>query len=890
MARTPIRSFRFPWRSRADIARDVDTELGFHLDMRIRELTARGMDPDAARRAASAEFGDIEGTRVYCRAADARGDRAVRAADRLTEWRQDARYAWRTMRRTPTFTVVSLLTLALAIGANTAIFSVVRAVLLRPLPYADPARLVVASESWPNTPGSRSPMSPPDYVDYRAQQHAFIGLGAYSNAMGPVVWQPAGADPTTLTGIAADAQLFRVLGVRPMLGRVFDAHADVMGDSASAIVSYGFWQRALGGDPHAVGRRLTLNGRSTEIIGVMPRGFVLDRNEDVWLPLDIRDDLANAAITRKQHWMIVIGRLRPGVTIEAGRADLRLISNRLGAQYPDADGGRAAIVAPLHELAAGNLRTPLLLLQAAAAMVLLIACANLINLTLSRTIGRRQELALRAALGAGRGRLVRQLLTESVLLALAGGALGVGLAIVATRALLAINPNTLPALFPVGVDRQVLGFSLLVSVAAGAVFGIVPALHAMRAGVHDALQEGGRGANAARSGSFVRRALVTTQVALAVMLLVGAGLLIRSFAELTRVRLGFEADHVVTAQLRVSGPRYDSIPMVNGFYDAVLDNVAHAPGVIASGAATVLPMQGSVSTSLRIEGQPMDESRLPDMAYIAIRGQFLEALQIPLIAGRRFDASDTPNGQKRVLINQIAARRYFRNGDAVGTRIRIGPNPNGDWMTVVGVVGDVRSGGLDVPPTPTLYVDHAQEAWDHTLTVVMRTTDSRQAIEALRRAVKETDPGLPLRNVQSMDEVVGSSLAARRFALGLAGSFAGLALVLATLGIYGVLAYEVSTRTREFGVRLALGASTRSVLGLVARRGLAWSLAGLALGMGGAVAGARLLAGTLYGVGPLDADTYLLVAAGSLAVVTAACLVPARRATRVDPLTSMRSE
>ncbi len=890
MTRTPIRSFRFPWRSRADIARDVDTELGFHFDMRIRALVAQGMDPDAARRAATAEFGDIEGTRAYCRAADARGDRAVRVTDRLTEWRHDARYAWRTMRRTPTFTAVSLLTLALAIGANTAIFSVVRAVLLRPLPYADPGRLVVAFESWPNNPGNRSPMSPPDYVDYRAQQHAFTDIGAYSGAMGPVVWQPEGADPTTLTGTSADAHLFRVLGVRPLLGRVFDAGADVLGDSTSVIISYGFWQRALGGDPHAVGRTLMLNGRSSVIIGVMPRGFVLDHNEDVWLPLDLRDDLANSAITRKQHWIIAIGRLRPGVTIEAGSADLRLVAQRLASQYPDADGGRTALVTPFHELTAGNLRAPLLLLQGAAAMVLLIACANLMNLTLSRTIGRRQELAVRAALGAGRGRLVRQLLTESVLLALAGGALGIGLAIVATRALLAINPTTLPALFPVGVDRQVLGFSLLVSAAAGALFGIVPALHAMRAGVHDALKEGGRGANAARSGAFVRRALVTTQVALAVMLLVGAGLLTRSFSELTRVRLGFEPDRVVTAQLRVSGPRYDSMPMVNGFYDGVLGEIAHAPGVIASGAATVLPMQGSVSTSLRIEGQPVDESRLPDMQYVAIRGQFLEAMGIPLIAGRRFDASDTPNGPKRVLINEVAARRYFGSGEAVGKRIRIGPNPNGDWMTVVGVVGDVRSDGLDLPPTPTLYVDHAQEAWSHTLTVVMRTTDSHGTVEALRRAVKDVDPALPVRNVESMDDVVGSSLAARRFALGLAASFAGLALVLATLGIDGVLAYEVSTRTREFGVRIALGASTRSVLGLVARRGLAWSMAGLGLGIAGAVAGARLLGGALYGVGPLDAGTYLLVAAGSMAVVTAACLIPARRATRVDPLSSMRSE
>ncbi|HEV2179791.1 MAG TPA: ADOP family duplicated permease, partial [Gemmatimonadaceae bacterium] len=699
---TPKRSFRFPWRSRADIARDVDAELGFHLEMRVRELMAQGHDGDAARRTALAEFGDLEGTRAYCRAADARGDRAVRAADRLTEWRQDARYAWRTMRRTPAFAAVSLLTLTLAIGANTAIFSVVRAVLLRPLPYADPGRLVVAMESWPGNPGNSTPMSPPNYVDYRAQQRAFTDLGAYTTAMGPVVWQPDHADPTTVSGLSADAHLFRVLGVRPLLGRTFDSTAGMASDSSSVIISYGFWQRALGGDPQIVGHRLTLNGRSVDIIGVMPRTFVLDRDEDVWLPLDLRDDLARPATTRKQHWLITIGRLRPGVTIESTRADLGLVAQRLAARYPDADGARTAILTPLHQRAAGDLRSPLVLLQAAALMVLLIACANLMNLTLSRTIGRRQELALRAALGAGRGRLVRQLLTESMLLALAGGAFGVALAVAATRALLRVDPAALPPLFPVGVDTQVLAFSLVVSVAAAALFGVLPAVLAMRSPVHDVLKEGGRGASAHRSGASVRRVLVATQVALAVMLLVGAGLLIRSFAELTRVRLGFDPDHVVTAQLRVTGARYDSIPLVNGFYDAVLGELAHAPGVIAAGAATLLPMQGTISTSLRVEGQPVDESHLPDMTYVAIRGQYLDAMRIPLVAGRRFDATDTPDGPKRVLINETAARRFFRNGSAVGTRIRIGPNPNGDWMTVVGVVGDVRDAGLDLPPTPTL--------------------------------------------------------------------------------------------------------------------------------------------------------------------------------------------
>ncbi len=884
------RFIQLPWRSRTSIAHDVDTELSFHLEMRVNELRAHGMDADAARNRAREEFGDLEFTRAYCRRVDEAAERETRTADRVAEWRQDIRFAFRTLRRSPGFAAVSLITLALAIGANTAIFTVARAVLLEPLPYGAPSSLVALFESWPAMPGETMPMSPPNYVDYRTRQHSFTDVGAFVGS-GEVAWRSEAGDPEMLWSVSVTPNLFTVLQTPPVYGRTFAPGDGAAGNTNLAMISYALWQRALGGDRSAIGKQIMLNGRPYQLIGVMPPRFTIGLNEDVWTPDDFHDDLANAAITRKQHYVHVVARLKPGVSIASGSADLAGVAKQLEHEYPEANSGRSAMIKPLRDWMVGKLGPAVLMLQGAAAMVLLIACANLANLTLSRTLSRRREMALRAALGAGRARLVRQLLTESVLLSLLGGVFGVALAAFATRALLALNPDTLPAVFAAGVDWKVILFSVGLSAATGVLFGLLPALDAARADLNDSLKVGARGASGGHGRERVRRALMAAQVGLAMMLLIGAGLLLRSFGELTSIRVGFDPDHVLTARIRAAGPRYDSTSAVNAFYDGILGEIAQAPGVVAVGAARSVPTQGHVNSSIRVDGEPIDEKNLPDLGYVSIRGDFFKALQIPLLAGRLYDATDLPDGPKTGVINQAAAKRFFPRGDAVGRRIRIGPNPNGAWITIVGVVGDMRDEGLDLPAKPTLFANHRQEAWDRSMVVFVRTTgDPVSAAPVVRRVLKSADPTLAARDVQTLNSVVGASLASRRFALGLVAAFAAVALALAAIGIYGVLAYMVTTRTREFGVRIALGASRRSVLLLVARHGITWSLAGMALGIAGAIAGGRLVAKMLYGVTPLDPMTYVGVAGVLLAVVVAACLIPASRATRVDPLMSMRAE
>jgi putative ABC transport system permease protein len=884
------RFFQLPWRSRSSIARDVDAELSLHLEMRVNDLVAQGIPAAEAQQRARAEFGDLEATRKYCRDLDARADRETRLADRAAEWRQDVRYALRTMRRRPGFAVVSLITLALAIGANTAVFSVARAVLVAPLPFGNSGSLVALYEDQKKNPTERYPFAPANFIDYRAQQHTFTDIAAY-RPLGPVTWLPEHGDAEIISGLIATPNVFNVLLAPALYGRTFTP-GDERPDAAPVVMaSYHFWQRDLGGDIRSIGRSLLFNGHSYQLIGVMPPDFTLGWAEDVWMPYDLNDDMQDPVRARKQHYLKAVARLRPGATVDAARTDLATIAGRLESLYPEANNGRSTAVIPLRESMAGEVRTSILLLQGAAGLVLLIACANLANLTLSRTMGRRRELALRAAIGAGRARLTRQLLTESLLLALAGGAIGVGLAMLLTPTLLALNPETLPAMFAVHIDRNVLLFSLATSVLTGLLFGLLPALDAGRANLHGALKEGGRGSTGGSRGERVRRMLVVAQVSLAVVLLIGAGLLTRSFEQLTRVKLGFDPAHVLTAQLRASGARYDSSDAVSQFYDAVLADLAHTSGVLAAGATNVIPTQGRMGTSLRIEGEPVDETNLPDFGYVSVRGGYFEALRIPILSGREYDASDTPDGEKHVIINDAAARRFFPKGDAVGRRIRIGPNPNGAWMTIIGVAGDIRDEGLDVPAKPMMYANHRQEAWERSLSVVIRTSgDPQSAAIALRNAVKTTDPTLAVRDIRPLDEVVGSSLAARRFSLGLAFSFAVVALILAAVGVYGVLAFSVTSRAKEFGVRLALGATARVVLLLVVREGLTWATLGLVVGVAGAVAAARMLAGMLFGVSPLDASTYLVVALGLLLVVLAACLVPAVRATRVDPLTSMHTE
>ncbi len=886
--RTP-KLFRFPWRTQRQIVDEIDEELGFHLDMRVRELTGAGIETHEARRRAHEEFGDLEFTRSYCQAMDQRTEASAQSRDRLSAWWQDIRQAWRTIRRNPAMATVSLLTLMLAIGANTAVFSVTRGVLLRPLPYGHPDGLVSLSES-PRLDGSASnPISPPNFVDYRSGQHTLSGMAASFGRL--VTWRPAAGDPELLDILSVSANSFDLLQRAPLIGRSFVAEDEKDGAPPVAILSWQFWQRSLHGDPGIIGRTITLNALAYTVLGVMPRDFTLGDRVAMWTPMYISGDLARPEVTRKQFYLNVIGRLKPGATLASANADLSTIARRLASQYPEADGDRVPRLVPLHDALVGDLRQSLLLLEGASLLVLLIACVNLANVTLSRTIGRRREMALRAALGAGRGRLIRQLLTESVLLALIGGALGIALALLGTRLLLTAEAGTVPGMFDIHPDASVLGFGLLISIATGIGFGLLPALDAAKADLSGALKEGGRGSSGGPRGERVGRALVVAQVGIAAVLVIAAGLLLRSFAGLLHAPLGFDADHVLTAEVRVSGERYDSTALVNQFYDRVLQQVRQSPDVIAAGATMKLPADGWISSGIVVEGEPTDPTRITEVGYLLARGDYFKALHIPLIAGRLYDDRDTPEAVGAIVVNQAAVKAFFPHGDPVGRRLRLGPDPKAAWSVVIGVVGDVREKGIDAPPVPAVYPYHAQNTWWRSLTLVVRTRGEPTAIEPLlRRAVRDADPTLAVRNVRTLDEILGSDLAARRFALALIGCFGAVALLLAAVGIYGVLAFSVSSRTREFGVRLALGATRGSVLMLVLKRGLIWSMVGLGLGLAGALGAGRLLESRLYGVAATDLLTFATVAAGFVVVVIAACLAPAARATRVDPMTSMRAE
>lgn len=882
-------SFRFPWRSRGRIAAEIDAELAFHLAMRAAELERQGIAHDAAIAQARAEFGDIESTRTYCRTQDEAGERMMRWNDRLESVWYDFRHAVRSLCRTPAFSGTAILTVTLVLGANTAVFSAARAVLLRPLPYGHPDELVaVQCKSVAGYFVGTEALSPPDYQDYRAQQHAFTDIAAYSNAT--ETWLPGQGDTERVRAALVTGNMFNLLEATPRAGRIL-LPSDAGPDAPDvAVISSRFFERALGGDAARLGETLTINGRATRIVGVMRPGFTLGFQADIWFPLDLSGDLADPGRTRKQHWLNGIGRLRPGTTVETADRDLALIGAHLAAAYPDADSTRVATPMPLRTWMIGSFGSGLTLLQGAALLVLLIACANLANLTLSRALDRRRDMAVRAALGSGRGRLIRQLFTESMLIALVGGALAIALAYAATHWLLRLDANAVPGPYPVAVDGIVLAFCAVLASGTGVLSGLAPAFAVSRLDLQQALREGGRGSSGGRVVERARRALVIGQIALAVTLLIGTGLLVRSFRALDGVKLGFTPDHVLTAATNLTGARYDTLARVNLFYDQVLGELARTPGVVAVGAADELPTQGSTGASMRIEGQVNDEANLPNMAYIAVRGDYFRALGVPLLAGRLFTAGDDSTAPDVAVINETALHRFFPSG-AIGRRIHIGPTATGPAITIVGVVGDVHAEGASYPVLPTLFPNHRQVAGGASLSIAVRTRGDPIALTpALRRAARGADPTVAVHDVATLEAVVGESLASRRFALALVTGFAGLALMLATIGVYGVLAYLVAGRRREFGVRLALGATQGSVVGLVLRQGLMWAGIGLALGLAAAVAGRTLVAASLYGVTPGDPITWIGVPAILLAVVTAACLIPALRATRVDPVAAMRAD
>ena len=812
---------------------------------------------------------------------------------------QDVRYGFRMLRKSPGFTFVALLTLALGIGANTAIFSVVNATLLRPLPYEDPSKIVMVWGTNPRGYGWRGKtgFSAPNFRDYKEQNKVFEEMGAFISSSGFTLTGTDAAEHIKSGNVTSD--FFKVLKVQPMLGRSLIPEDEQVGRDHVVVLSHHLWQRRFGADQNIVGQTIQLDAKPYTVVGVLPPGFEFSipdyfGQKDLWAPAILPND------DRSHNYISVLARLKPGVTLRMAQADLDAITARLTAEYSHDMPGFGTRLVPLHEQIVGDIRPVLLILFGAVGFVLLISCANVANLQLARASTRQKEIAVRAALGASRGRLVRQLLTESMLLAVIGGALGLLIGSWGIKLLTGLQPASLLPVTNVTIDFTVLGYSLVLSVITGILFGFAPALQSKPKRLSETLKEGGRSSAAGDSGRRIRGLLTISEVALSLVLLIGAGLLIRSFVGLLMVDPGFETKNILTLPMDLPGYAYPEATRQAEFYTQVMERIKALPGVTAVGATSDLPpTANSSSSSFSIEGHaPLEQSdnslsvedRLATPDYFHVMG-------IPLTAGRAFSETDTSSAPPVGLINQSFARRFFPNENPIGQRLRFGSaKPSNPWITIVGVVGDVRGFGLDKQPNSEIYLAYQQpNGWYFSqlpyLHLVVRTAgEPNSAAASVLGAVHKFDKNLPLPRAQTMEDILAASIGARRFNTILLGLFAGLATILAAVGIYGMISYSVAQRTHEIGIRMALGARRVDVIKLVLRNGMILALGGVAIGLAAAFALTRLMTTLLFGIKSTDAVTYAIVSVGLLAVALLACLIPARRATKVDPLVALRYE
>jgi len=780
----------------------------------------------------------------------------------------------------PGFTAVAVITLALGIGANSAIFSVINAVLLRPLPYDDPSRLI----------SFRSNQSAPDLADVESQSKMFSRLGGM--VMQPLAYT-GGNEPAQFQVGQVTGGFFETLGVKPERGRFITTDDDRNGAPFVVVLSHSLWVKQFNSDAEIVGKAIPLSGNMYTVIGVMPATFVTPRiSTEAWTPVHVSNPVA--ANFRGVHFLRTYGRLAPGVTIEQARAEMQVVDQNLAAQYPAENKNRSTVLYPLHERIVGETRRSLYILFAAVTFVLLIACANFANLLLARSAERHREFVIRGALGAGRWRLMRQLLVESLLLSLAGGAAAVLLAFWGTNLLVSFKPENLPRLSEIGVDGRVLAFTLGVSVLTGLIFGLVPAWAASRGRVGDALKEGGRSSTAGSARQRLRSTFVVVELAVALVLLVGAGLLVKTFWKLRSVEPGFNPDHLITMRVELPETRYKDVAPQTRFRKQVLAGMNSLPGVQAA-MVSELPLSGdSLNHDFLIEGRPLitpgDE---PSVETRSVLGDYFKVMQIPLQRGRDFGPQDFDEKAPFVgIANDTLVRQYFQNEDPLGKRIRWARAPDAQWITIVGVAGDVKHFGLDLPEEPALYTPYTQiSPWKRWMSIAARTQgDAAGTGQALKKEIWKVDSQLPVTKVETMGDVAATSFAARRFNMSLLSLFAGLALALAAIGIYGVMSNAVTQRTQEIGIRLALGARTIDVLKLIIRNGLTLVLIGVAIGLGGAFALTRLMTTLLFGVTPTDGLTIGIVSGVLIVVALLACFIPARRATKVDPLVALRYE
>ncbi|HSJ62587.1 MAG TPA: ABC transporter permease [Gemmatimonadaceae bacterium] len=867
----------------------VEEEIAFHLEERTRQLIATGMDPEAAREMAVREFGDVRLARAELTEIDRRLVRQSRRADWWQDLRQDLRFAVRSAVRAPLFSLLAVLTLTLGIGANAAVFGVLKSVLLDALPYRDADRLMRVHGHHLEEPDQRGPLSAGSVRDIADRQRSFESVAAFQSQAIDAVH--GGDDGPRVAKVAwVEPGVFRTLGVSPTLGRVFRSE-DVSPDTAHVILlSHGAWQRLFGGDPSVLGRDVRINGIPREVIGVLPSGFVGPWGEaDFHFALNLEPVLANPVSARRSHWLGMVGRLGPGITPEAGRRELTAIGADLAREYPADNGSIGFTGVSLRDAMVGDTRTPLLVLMASAGLVLLIACANLAGAFLSRALTRRKEFAVRVALGAGRGRLIRQLLTESTLLAVIGGAAALLLAALGLRVLRGLALPALPTYAELALDPGAVAVIALLALATGLAFGVVPAFSVSRSDPQQTLRDETRGASERGQTGHLRGLLVAAQIALCISLVSGAALLTRSLWAMTNAPLGFDPENTLTMAVQLPGAAYGTPEAQSRFYEQFAERLRALPGVEGTASVSMLPTAVLTSMGISIDGAPPPpDDAQPFVLYATVSDDYFRTLRIAVREGRTFDERDRLDAPPTVVISEATASRFWPRGDALGSRIRLGPNPNAPWMEVIGVVADVRNDLSRPDAEPIAYRSNRQQPWPFSSFVVRTRSDPTGLVNAVRREIAVLDPSLPLDRVMPLREVVGEGLSGQRLPAVLMAAFGVLALLLASVGVYALFASMAAAREREFGVRIALGATRRGIAALVLRQGAVWMVVGLAGGALGVFAITRLVRTLLYGIAPFDPLAIAFAVVMLIACGTIALLAPVRRATRVDPITALR--